>query len=474
MADTKPDPKKVLDFVKEHNVQVLDLRFTDLPGLWHHVSYPINQLSEASFEEGFGMDGSSIRGWAAIHESDMLLIPDANKYMLDPFTEVPTMVMVCDVIDPVTKQRYDRDPRYIAKKAEMFLLSTGLADTAYFGAEAEFFIFDNVRFDQNEHEGFYFIDAEEGRWNSGRVENNLGYRPRYKEGYFPVAPTDHYQDLRTEMTMTMQNCGLVVECHHHEVATGGQTEIDLKFDSLIRSADAMMLYKYIVKNVANQYGKTVTFMPKPLFQDNGSGMHTHQSLWKDGKPLFAGDGYAGLSQMALWYIGGLIKHGPALSALIAPTTNSYKRLVPGFEAPVNLAYSRRNRSAACRIPMYSASPKAKRVEFRPPDPSCNPYLAFSAMLMAGLDGIENKIDPGQPLDKDIYDLGPEELAKVPSMPGSLESALDALARDNQFLLRGDVFTEEMLNTYIDYKREKEVNALRLRPHPYEFQMYYDI
>jgi glutamine synthetase len=474
MADTKPDPKTVLEFVKDNNVQVLDLRFTDLPGLWHHVSYPINQLSEASFEEGFGMDGSSIRGWAAIHESDMLLIPDAERYMLDPFTEVPTLVMVCDVIDPVTKQRYDRDPRYIAKKAEMYLASTGLADTAYFGAEAEFFIFDNVRFDQNEHEGFYFIDAEEGRWNSGRLENNLGYRPRYKEGYFPVAPTDHYQDLRTEMAMTMQNCGLTVECHHHEVATGGQTEIDLKFDSLIRSADSMMLYKYIVKNVANQYGKTVTFMPKPLFQDNGSGMHTHQSLWKGGKPLFAGEGYAGLSQLALWYIGGLIKHGPALSALIAPTTNSYKRLVPGFEAPVNLAYSRRNRSAACRIPMYSASPKAKRVEFRPPDPSCNPYLAFSAMLMAGLDGIENKIDPGQPLDKDIYDLGPEELAKVPSMPGSLESALDCLARDYQFLLKGDVFTEEMLNTYIDYKREKEVNAMRLRPHPYEFQMYYDI
>ena len=450
------------------------MRFTDLPGLWHHVSYPIAQLSEASFEEGFGMDGSSIRGWAAIHESDMLLIPDASKYILDPFTEIPTLVMVCDVIDPVTKQRYDRDPRYIAKKAEMYLASTGLADTAYFGAEAEFFIFDNVRFDQNEHEGFYFIDAEEGRWNSGRVENNLGYRPRYKEGYFPVAPTDHYQDLRTEMAMTMQNCGLVVECHHHEVATGGQTEIDLKFDSLIKSADGMMLYKYIVKNVANQYGKTVTFMPKPLFQDNGSGMHTHQSLWKEGKPLFAGDGYAGLSQMALWYIGGLIKHGPALSAIIAPTTNSYKRLVPGFEAPVNLAYSRRNRSAACRIPMYSASPKAKRVEFRPPDPSCNPYLAFAAMLMAGLDGIENKIDPGQPLDKDIYDLPPEELAQVPSMPGSLENALDALARDYQFLLKGDVFTEEMLNTYIDYKREKEVNAMRLRPHPYEFQMYYDI
>jgi len=474
MAETKPDPKAVMAFVKEHNVQILDLRFTDIPGLWHHVSYPIGQLSESSFEEGFGMDGSSIRGWAAIHESDMLLIPDPATHILDPFTEAPTMVMVCDVIDPVTKQRYDRDPRYIAKKAEMYLASTGLADTAYFGAEAEFFIFDNVRFDQNEHEGYYFIDAEEGRWNSGRVENNLGYRPRYKEGYFPVPPTDHYQDLRTEMALTMQNCGLVVECHHHEVATGGQTEIDLKFNSLIKSADAMLLYKYIAKNVANQYGKTVTFMPKPLFQDNGSGMHTHQSLWKDGKPLFAGDGYAGLSQLALWYIGGLIKHGPALSAIIAPTTNSYKRLVPGFEAPVNLAYSRRNRSAACRIPMYSASPKAKRVEFRPPDPSCNPYLAFAAMLMAGLDGIENKIDPGQPLDKDIYDLGPEELAKVPSMPGSLESALDALARDYQFLLKGDVFTEEMLNTFIDYKREKEVNAMRLRPHPYEFQMYYDI
>jgi glutamine synthetase len=434
----------------------------------------VSQLHESSFEEGFGMDGSSIRGWAAINESDMLLIPDASTYMLDPFTEISTLVMTCDVIDPVTKQRYDRDPRYIAKKAEMYLGSTGLADTAYFGAEAEFFIFDNVRFDQREQHGFYFIDAEEGRWNSGREENNLGYRPRYKEGYFPVPPTDHYQDLRSEMVMMMIQCGLEVECHHHEVATGGQTEIDLKFDSLVRSADHMMLYKYIVKNVANQYGKTVTFMPKPIFQDNGSGMHTHQSLWKGGKPLFAGDGYAGLSQMALWYLGGLIKHGPALSAIIAPTTNSYKRLVPGFEAPVNLAYSRRNRSAACRIPMYSASPKAKRVEFRPPDPSCNPYMAFAAMLMAGLDGIENKLDPGQPLDKDIYDLGPEELASVPSMPGSLEAALEALERDHTFLLKGDVFTEELLSTYIDYKRSKEVDAVRLRPHPYEFALYYDI
>ena len=474
MVAPKADAKAILDFAQRNNVQMLDVRFTDLPGLWHHVSFPISQLTEESFEEGFGMDGSSIRGWAAIHESDMLLIPDPSRYVLDPFTEVPTLVMVCDVIDPVTKQRYDRDPRYIARKAEIYLASTGIADTAHFGAEAEFFIFDNVRFDQNEHEGYYFIDAEEGRWNSGRAEGNLGYRPRYKEGYFPVPPTDHHQDLRTEMVLAMQSCGLEVECHHHEVATGGQTEIDLRYDSLLRSADTMMIYKYVAKNVANQAGKTVTFMPKPLFQDNGSGMHTHQSLWKDGQPLFAGDGYAGLSQLALWYIGGLIKHGPALSALIAPTTNSYKRLVPGFEAPVNLAYSRRNRSAAVRIPMYSASPKAKRVEFRPPDPSCNPYLAFAAMLMAGIDGVENRIDPGPPLDKDIYDLGPEELTKVPSMPGSLEAALDALSRDCQFLMKGDVFTEELLSTYVDYKREKEVDALRLRPHPYEFQMYYDV
>jgi glutamine synthetase len=468
------NPKDLFDFAKKNEVKMVDLRFTDLPGLWHHISYPIQQLTEATLEEGFGMDGSSIRGWAAIHESDMLLVPDAGSYVLDPFTQAPTLVMICDVIDPVTKQRYDRDPRYIARKAELYMASTGLADTAYFGAEAEFFIFDNVRFDQREQHGFYFIDAEEGRWNSGRAENNLGYRPRFKEGYFPVPPTDHYQDLRSEMTLTMQNCGLEVECHHHEVATGGQTEIDLKFDSLVRSGDHMMLYKYIVKNVAKNYGKTVTFMPKPIFQDNGSGMHTHQSLWKGGKPLFSGDGYAGLSQMALWYIGGLIKHGPALSAIIAPTTNSYKRLVPGFEAPVNLAYSRRNRSAACRIPMYSASPKAKRVEFRPPDPSCNPYMAFAAMMMAGLDGIENKVDPGQPLDKDIYDLGPEELREVPSMPGSLEDALDALANDHGFLLKGDVFTEELLSTYIDYKRSKEVDAVRLRPHPHEFMLYYDI
>src|SRR5205814_1671653 len=467
-------PSEVLQLAKENGARQVDVRFADIPGLQHHISYPIGELSEGSFTDGFGIDGSSIRGWAAINESDMLLIPDAGTAFMDPFMETPTLVMIGDVRDPLTRQNYERDPRWIAKKAELYLQNTGVGDTAFFGAEAEFFIFDNVRFDQNVHEGYYFIDADEGRWNSGRAQNNLGYRPRYKEGYFPVPPTDHYQDLRAEMVMTMQNCGLTVECHHHEVATGGQTEIDLRFASLVRSADNMMLYKYIVKNVANQYGKTVTFMPKPLFQDNGSGMHTHQSLWRAGKPLFSGDGYAGPSQMALWYIGGLIKHGPALSAIIAPTTNSYKRLVPGFEAPVNLAYSRRNRSAACRIPMYSASPKAKRVEFRPPDPSCNPYLAFAAMMMAGLDGVENKIDPGQPLDKDIYDLGPEELAKVPSMPGSLEDALDALEKDHAFLLKGDVFTDELLSTYIDYKRTKEVDAVRLRPHPYEFALYYDI
>ena len=469
-----PDRSKVLEFAKAHEAKILDLRFTDIPGLWHHVSYPIDQLTEASLTEGFGIDGSSIRGWAAIHESDMLLMPDPATHLLDPFAEVPTLVLICDVVDPLTKQFYDRDPRHIARKAETYLGSTGIADTATFGAEAEFFIFDNVRFDQREQCGFYFIDAEEGRWNSGREESNLGYRPRYREGYFPVPPTDHYQDLRSEMVLTMQACGMNVECHHHEVATGGQAEIDLKFDSLLRSADKMLLYKYIVRNVANQYGKTVTFMPKPIFGDNGNGMHTHQSLWRNGEPLFSGDGYSGMSQLALWYVGGLLKHGPALAAIIAPTTNSYKRLVPGFEAPVNLAYSRRNRSAACRIPMYSASPSAKRVEFRPPDPSCNPYMAFAAMLMAGLDGIESKMDPGPPLDKDIYELDPEELASIPSMPGSLEEALNELERDHAFLLKGDVFTEEVLRTYVDYKRTKEVEAIRLRPHPYEFALYYDI
>jgi len=468
------DAKGVLEFAKSNNAKIVDVRFTDLPGLWHHVSFPIHQLDEGSFEDGFGMDGSSIRGWAAIHESDMLLVPDPNWCMIDPFTDVPTLVLIGDIIDPLTKQRYLRDPRNVAKKAVQYLVYTGVADTAYFGAEAEFFIFDNIRFDQAQQHGYYFIDAEEGRWNSGREKDNLGYRPRYKEGYFPVPPTDHYQDLRSEMVMAMERSGLEIECHHHEVATGGQCEIDQRFNALVTSADNMMIYKYVIRNVARQYGKTVTFMPKPIYGDNGNGMHTHQSLWKDGKPLFAGDQYAGLSHLALWYIGGLLKHARALAAIIAPTTNSYKRLVPGFEAPVNLAYSRRNRSAAVRIPMYSASPKAKRLEFRPPDPSCNPYLAFAAMLMAGLDGIENKFEPGEPLDKDIYDLGPEEMKKVPSMPGSLEESLNELERDHDFLLKGDVFSEELIETWIDYKMKNEVQAVNTRPHPYEFALYYDI
>ena len=467
-------PTEVLEFARENGARQVDIRFTDIPGLQHHISYPVTELTEASFIEGFGIDGSSIRGWAAINESDMLLIPDSTTAFIDPFMETTTLVMTGDIRDPLTRQNYERDPRWIATKAELYMKNSGVGDTAFFGAEAEFFIFDNVRFEQNAHSGFYFIDAEEGRWNSGRKENNLGYRPRFKEGYFPVPPTDHYQDLRAEMVTTMERCGLVIECHHHEVATAGQCEIDQRYNTLLKSADNMMLYKYIIRNVANQYGKTVTFMPKPLFGDNGSGMHVHQSIWRDGKPLFAGDGYAGLSQMGLHYIGGLLRHARALSAIIAPTTNSYKRLVPGYEAPVNLAYSRRNRSAACRIPMYSSSPKAKRVEFRPPDPSANPYLAFAAMLMAGLDGVMNKIEPGEPLDKDIYDLSPEEMKSVPSMPTSLDEALSCLEDDHQFLLRGDVFTEELIETFIDYKRRHEAEAIRLRPHPYEFELYYDI
>ncbi len=471
---TTRTPADVIRMAEQNDVKMLDVRFADLPGLWQHVTYPIDQFSEESFEEGFGFDGSSIRGWRSISESDMLIVPDPNTAMLDPFTEVPTLVMIADIIDPITKQHYERDPRWIAKKAENYLLHTGFGDQAFFGAEAEFFIFDNISFDQSYNYGFYYIDAEEGRWNSSRKENNLGYRPRYKEGYFPVPPTDHHQNIRTEMVEIMQRCGLIIECHHHEVATGGQCEIDQKFDTLVRSADNMMIYKYVTRNVAFQHGRTVTFMPKPLFNDNGSGMHTHQSLWKGGKPLFAGDQYAGLSEMALYYIGGLLKHAPAIIGFAAPTTNSYKRLVPGFEAPVNLAYSRRNRSAACRIPMYSASPKSKRVEFRPPDPSCNPYLAFAAMLMAGLDGIQNKIHPGEPLDKDIYDLSPEELRNVPSLPYSLDGAMEALEADHEFLTKNDVFTEEVIESYIDYKIKAEATAVRMRPHPYEFSLYYDI
>jgi glutamine synthetase len=467
-------PQDVIKMAKDHNLKILDLKFMDFPGLWQHFSVPISALDEDAFKDGFGFDGSSIRGWQAINESDMLVVPDPDTAIIDPFMNPPTLSMICDIRDPLTRSRYSRDPRSVARKAEDYLKSTGIADNAYFGPEAEFFIFDDIRFDQDARSGYYYIDSTEGRWNTGRDERpNLGYKPRYKEGYFPVPPSDALQDIRSEMMLTMIQCGMNIEAHHHEVATGGQGEIDFRFSPLVSCADQLTLYKYIVKNVAKKHGKTATFMPKPLFGDNGTGMHTHQSLWKGDKPLFAGSGYAGLSEMALHYIGGLLKHAPALLAFAAPTTNSYKRLVPGFEAPVNLAYSQRNRSAAVRIPMYSTSPKAKRVEFRCPDGACNPYLTFAAMLMAGLDGIQNKIDPGEPLDKDLYDLEPEELAKVPSTPGSLEEALNALKKDHAFLLRGDVFTEDVIETWITYKVNNEIQQVQLRPHPYEFALYYD-
>ena len=469
------NPKEVMEFCKEKNVRMVDLKFMDFPGLWQHFSVPISQLSEDAFEDGYGFDGSSIRGWQPINASDMLVIPDPDTAMLDPFTKVPTLSMICNIVDPMTKEKYSRDPRNIAQKAEAYLKSTGLADTAYFGPEAEFFIFDDVRFDQNEHSGYYYVDSVEGRWNSGREENpNLGYKPRYKEGYFPVPPIDSFQDLRTEMVLKLEQMGIEVEAQHHEVATAGQAEIDMKYTPLVNMADQLMMFKYIIKNVAHAHGRTATFMPKPLFNDNGSGMHVHMSLWKNNKPLFAGNRYGGVSEMALFYIGGILKHARALCAFVAPTTNSYKRLVPGFEAPVNLAYSSRNRSASIRIPMYSVSPKSKRLEVRFPDPSCNGYLAFAALLMAGLDGVENRINPGEPLDKDIYGLSPEELKNVPSTPSSLGEALDALEADHEFLMKGDVFTEDAIYTWLDYKRENEVDPIRLRPHPYEFALYYDI
>ncbi len=468
-------PKEVLALCREKDVKAVDFRFMDFPGLWQHFTIPVNKLDEDLFEEGLGFDGSSIRGWQAINESDMLVMPQPETAFLDPFTELATLVMICNIQDPITREDYSRDPRNVARKAANFLKTTGIADTAYFGPEAEFFIFDDVLFDQRSNTGFYFLDSIEGEWNRGREENpNLGYKLRHKEGYFPVPPADQMMDLRNEMMQTMVECGLDVEAQHHEVGTGGQSEIDLRFNELVHMADDLLLYKYIVKNVALKRNKTVTFMPKPLFGDNGSGMHVHISLWKEGQPLFAGDQYAGISEMALYAIGGILRHAPAVLAFTNPTTNSYKRLVPGYEAPVNLAYSQRNRSAACRIPMYSPSPKAKRVEFRCPDPSCNPYLAFSALLMAAIDGIQNKIHPGEPLDKDIYDLPPEEAAEVPKTPGSLGDALDALERDHEFLLKGDVFTADVVQTWIRYKRENEVDALRLRPHPYEFCLYYDM
>ena len=468
-------PKEVLGLCREKDVKAVDLRFVDFPGVWQHTTIPVSELTEEIFESGLGFDGSSIRGWQAINESDMLIIPQAETAFLDPFTALPTLNVICNIRDPITGEDYSRDPRNVARKAVNFLKSSGIADTAYFGPEAEFFIFDDVRYDQNAHEGYYHVDSIEGEWNRGRQENpNLGNKIRHKEGYFPVPPTDQMMDIRNEMMQTMIDCGLGVECQHHEVGTAGQSEIDLKFQEMVLMADQMMMYKYIIKNVAYRNQKTVTFMPKPIFMDNGSGMHTHLSLWKDDEPLFAGSHYAGLSEMALHAIGGILRHAAAVLAFTNPTTNSYKRLVPGYEAPVNLAYSQRNRSAACRIPMYSSSPKAKRVEFRCPDPSCNPYLAFAALLMAAIDGIQNKINPGDPLDKDIYDLPPEEAAAVPTTPASLGEALDELEADNEFLLRGDVFTADVLQNWIDYKRENEVDAIRLRPHPYEFCMYYDI
>jgi glutamine synthetase len=473
-------PQDVLALCREQGVKAVDLRFMDFPGLWQHFTIPVDKLDEDTFEDGLGFDGSSIRGWQAINESDMLLVPQPETAVIDPFTALPTLSIICNIQDPITREDYTRDPRNVARKAVNYLRSTGIADTCYVGPEAEFFIFDDIRFDQTPNSGYFFVDSIEGEWNRGKDTRaagegpNLGYKLRHKEGYFPVPPSDQLMDIRNEMMQTLIDCGLDVECQHHEVGTAGQSEIDLKYSDLVSMSDSICLYKYIIKNVAKRNGKTVTFMPKPIFSDNGSGMHIHISFWKGDHPLFAGSGYAGLSDEAIYAIGGILQHTPALLAFTNPTTNSYKRLVPGYEAPVNLAYSQRNRSAACRIPMYSANPKSKRVEFRCPDPSCNPYLAFSALMMAALDGIQNKIHPGEPLDKDIYDLEPEELAKVPTTPGSLAAALDALASDHEFLLRGDVFTQDVINTWISYKMENEVNALALRPHPYEFCLYYDI
>lgn len=468
------EPKEALEFAKKNGAVMVDLKFMDFPGMWQHFSVPLHELEEDSFEDGFGFDGSSIRGWQPIHASDMLVVPDAKTAVMDPFMEQPTLSLICNIVDPITRERYSRDPRNIAQKAEAYLKYTKIGDTAFFGPEAEFFIFDEVRFGYGHNHGFHQVDSVEAWWNTAREENpNLGYKLRHKEGYFPASPSDTQQDLRTEVVMIMERLGVIAEAQHHEVATAGQGEIDMRYEPLVKMGDNLMWFKYILKNVAKRHGKTVTFMPKPLFEDNGSGMHTHISIWKAGKPMFAGDKYAGLSQEALWAAGGLLKHAPALCGICNPTTNSYKRLVPGFEAPVNLAYSSRNRSAAIRIPMYSLSPKAKRLEYRPPDPSCNGYLAFSAILMAALDGIENKIDPGEPLDKDIYALSPEELAGVPSTPGDLGEALKALDADREFLMKGDVFTPDAIDMWIEYKTTREVDPMRLRPHPYEFALYFD-
>lgn len=466
--------KEVLAFARENNVKLVDYKFTDLPGTWQHFTTPLDELSEEVFSEGLGFDGSSIRGWKAINSSDMLVVPDPATAMLDPFNAEPTLSLVCNIADPITQEPYNRDPRGVAIRAEKYLKSTGVADTAYFGPEAEFFIFDDVRYESTNNRAFYSIDSNEAVWNTGREEfPNPGYKIRHKEGYFPVSPADTQQDIRNEITLMLETLGVKIERQHHEVATAGQAEIDVRFNTLVAIGDDMALYKYVVKNIAAKHGKTATFMPKPLFGDNGSGMHCHQSLWKGGKPLFAGNKYAGLSELALFYVGGIIKHARALTAITNPTTNSYKRLVPGYEAPVNFAYSARNRSAAIRIPTYSPNPKAKRIEFRTPDPAANPYLACAAMMMAGLDGIQNRIDPGEPLDKNLYDMPAEELAKVPCAPDSLLGAVEALEADHEFLLKGDVFTKDLIETILEMRR-KDYDTLRLRPHPVEFAMYFDV
>jgi glutamine synthetase len=468
-------PADVFELIKKSGAKMVDFKFVDLLGIWQHTTMPIAKLEPGTFKDGYFFDGSSIRGWQPIHASDMIFIPDADSAFMDPFFNVPVLSLTCDIVDAITHQPYPKDPRTIAAKAEAYLKSTGVGDTAYFGPEPEFFVFDEVRYSEGPNRASYLVDSAEGIWNSDREEagGNLGYKPAKKGGYFPVPPTDTLTNLRIEMAMTLESVGIPVEVFHHEVASGGQCELSMKFNSLKKMADWTMMYKYVVKNVAKKNGKTATFMPKPIFGDNGSGMHCHQSIWKGDKNLFAGDKYGGLSELALHYIGGILKHAPAICAFTNPGTNSYKRLVPGYEAPVNLAYSARNRSASVRIPIGGSSPKAKRLEFRCPDPTANPYLAFAVMMMAGLDGIQNKIDPGQPLDKDIYHLAPEEAKDVPKAPGSLDAALDALEKDHAFLLKGDVFTPEVITTWIDYKRENEVDAIRLRPHPYEFALYFD-
>jgi len=467
-------PAEVLRLVSDEGIEIVDLRFNDLPGLTQHFSVPAHELTKNSFTEGFGFDGSSIRGFQQIHESDMLLMPDPNAAVIDPFRQHKTLNITCFVNEPITFEPYSRDPRHIARKAEEYLRSTGIADVAYFGPEAEFFIFDDVQFGGGTNYAGYKVDSIEGHWNTDTEElPNQSYKLRPKQGYFPVPPADHFQDLRSEMILILEKMGVPIEVQHHEVATAGQAEIDMVFDSLLSMADKLMLYKYVVKNVAYAAGYTATFMPKPLFEDNGSGMHVHQSLWKDGEPLFAGDGYGGFSDIGRWYVGGLLAHARAIMAFAAPTTNSYKRLVPGFEAPVNLVYSQRNRSAACRIPLYSLSPKAKRIEFRCPDPACNPYLAFPAMLLAGLDGVQNKIEPPAPVDADLFEMPAEELAQMAHTPGSLEEALEALEADHEFLGAGGVFTDDVIETWVDYKRSEEIDPVRLRPHPHEFYLYYD-